>query len=132
MKANLKKELHNIASSYNIPIEFKKLRYDIAGLADLDNNVIVINSCINNRIDALGAFFHELGHLSHPFKSADPINIDIEIQREIFTDKWAAKQLRKYDRSVPFFGGYSWMTKKQIRTFLENYYNAEKENIICQ
>ncbi len=123
----LRKTLNKIAKKYGVKYRFKRFKSEAGGLALFPENLILINKkYIWKKNMFASCFLHELGHLycyenriykiyhsAIPLKTKEDFRhyMATSLRAELYVDRWAEKQFKKYFPKLKFVKAYR--TKKQ-------------------
>jgi predicted SprT family Zn-dependent metalloprotease len=127
------KELRLLSKKYGVKVRLKRLKGAIAGQAYYEDNLIIINSLLSNRIEILSVFFHEWAHLDCYNKglwrkyheSEDSTEkLKVALKAERYIDRIAEFEMYAYDRRLRYLRAYD-TSDKEAKEFLEKYYNDE-------
>lgn len=138
-------EIKKLAKHYEVEIIFEEID-DLGGYILYDNPkfIFIDNEYKKKRADLLRIFFHELGHIyclrtgkwkayHSSFSLYDNKNIyyknyvSTALRAERWIDKWAAAELKKYDKRVSYDFPYS--GKKAQQWFHESHLNSIKSKL---
>lgn len=131
MQDTYKQELRFLARKYKVRLYFCYKYNHFSGIANGATNSITINGNIEKRNEILSTFFHELGHIycydnnlwnSYHKECYSKNTRRTALKAERWVDKWAEKELYKYNNKIKFIPSYQ--TKKSIQ-FLKRVLNEK-------
>lgn len=124
------KECRRLAKAYGVRVLFRRLKQELSGYADLDNNTIVINRDYRDRQSILSTFFHEYFHIKcvqdglwknyHLGETVEQ-KMKTAVRAERFVDRAAEMELYNYDKRIRYIRAYD-IPKVEIRQFLQEFY----------
>ena len=57
------KEVRKLAKKYGVKVYFRPLKGAVAGICDVEEEIITINSYLSSRQEIISCLFHELSHI---------------------------------------------------------------------
>ncbi len=125
-------ECRKVAKKYGVKVIFRRLKGAIAGQADFDNNLIIINSELSSRQEIISTLFHELGHfvaykkgIWKKYHDGGEDMMKTAVRAEKWIDLWALHEIWTHDKRLRYLGSYTDCNLAEAKKFLEDYYNGE-------
>lgn len=130
---NPKKEIKLIAAKLNVKVEFRKVK---TAACHMHKRKIVIPNENFDRDTLLSIFFHEYAHqicydlhIYDNYHRGNPESKKfrrIMTSAEIYVDKMGLKLTKLYDKTIKYYGPYLMVARKDVHSFLDDYYNITK------